>query len=86
MKGNVHECSQERIIYRSFKQLDERQLHQDLDQVPFHVAHIFEDMSDVYWAHEKLLGEIVDEHIPLKERFTRKSKAPMNGLRKVINY
>ena len=33
----------------------------------FHVPHVFEDISEAYWAHEKLTKEVLDEHIPIKQ-------------------
>ena len=63
-------------------------LLRDIENAPLHIADIFDDIDDVCWAHEKLLSEVIDEHIPVKERKQRPSKAPyMNGrLRKEINY
>ena len=37
-------------------------------------------MDDVYWAHEWLLTDIINEHAPVKERVTEAKKpAYMNG-------
>ena len=54
----------------------------------FHVPHVFEDISEAYWAHEKLTKEVLDEHIPIKQKHKRKNSAPfMNSeLRKAINH
>ena len=46
------------------------------DQIPFSVCNIFDDVDDSYWAFNKLLREIVDEHVPIKRRRTRKHEAP----------
>ena len=32
------------------------------------MPHIFEDINDVYWAHDKMFREVVDEHIPMKQK------------------
>ena len=63
-------------------------LLQDLQWVSFHVPHLFDDISDVYWAHEGLTKEVLNEHIPVKQKQKRKVNAPfMNSeLRKAINY
>ena len=63
-------------------------LLQDLQRVPFHVPHLFDDINDVYWAYDGLTKEVLDEHIPVKQKQKRKNNAPsMNSeLRKAINY
>ena len=50
------------------------------------MSYVFDDPDDVYWAHEYLLKEIIDEHVPVKERRCRPNKPPfMNSdLRKAI--
>ena len=88
MKNTVKQTRNGKTTYRSFKNLDETALLRHIENAPLHVADIFDDIDDVCWAHEKLLSEVIDEHIPVKERKSRPSKAPyMNGkLRKEINY
>ena len=58
----------------------------DVERIPFHMSYVFDDPDDVYWAHEYLLKEIIDEHVPVKERRCRPNKPPfMNSdLRKAI--
>jgi len=77
-----------KMNYRSFKDFDLKQFNHDLSLVPFHVPHIFDDINDVYWAHEMLLNQVVNDHIPMKEKYKRKASAPfMNGeFRRAINY
>ena len=86
-RQRVPVTTQKYINYRSFKNLDEDKLKSDLENVPYHVAHVFQDIDDVYWAHEKMVNDIVNEHIPVKQKRQRKTKAPfMNGpLRRAIN-
>ena len=57
-------------------------------RIPFHAPHIFDDIDDVYWAHDKMFREVVDEHIPIKQKNKRKHSAPfMNSdLRKAIDH
>ena len=61
--------------YRSFTHFDRDLFIGDLKKVPFHVVLVCEDIDDVYWAHERLLLEIVDEHIPVKVRKDKKKSA-----------
>ena len=49
----------------------EDEFNQGLSRVPFQVAHIFDDMDDTCLAHETLLGEVLDEQAPLKQKKTK---------------
>jgi len=49
-------------IFRSYKNFDEYDFNKDLSRVPFHVAHIFDDVDDIYYVHESLLKDIINEH------------------------
>jgi len=88
MKCKIKTRSQSQIQYRCFKSLDECELVSDVSRAPLHVAHVFDDIDDVYWAHGVMLGEIIDRHIPMKVKKPREKTAPfMNGeLRKAINF
>ena len=52
------------------------------------MPHVFDDIDDVYWAHDSLFCGVIDEHIPLKLKKRRKNSAPfMNSeLRRAINF
>ena len=41
--------------YRSYKQFDETGFGEDVGWIPFQAAYVFDDIDDVYWAHECLL-------------------------------
>ena len=69
-----------------YKNFNEDEFNQELSQVPFHIAHIFDDMDDIYWAHETLLREVLDEQAPLKQKVPKAKPPPyMNSnYRKII--
>ena len=72
------QCDQpikKKVTFRSYKNFDTAQFNEDLSRVPFHVAQIFDDIDDVYWAHETLLKQVIDEHAPVKEKCP-KTKSP----------
>lgn len=73
-------------MFRSYKNFDEDDFNQDLSRVPFHVAHTFDDIDDVYYVHETLLKEVINDHAPLKTKRPRKNPPPyMNSeYRKII--
>ena len=72
--------------YRSFKHFDAALFSTDVSKIPFHAALVFDDVEDIYWAHERLLAGVIDEHAPIKERVSKvKKPAFMNGeLRRAI--
>ena len=80
--------SEKKVInYRSYKNLDEVKLKNDLESIPFDVINVFDQTDDVFWAYEKLVNNVLDEHIPVKQKVLKNTRAPsMNGpLRRAIN-
>jgi exonuclease III len=65
-----------KILYRSFKRFDESAFRKDVASSPFHVSHIFEDVNDVAWFHEKLLLDVINSHAPLKQKTLKKDSVP----------
>ena len=59
---------------RSFKDFNEEDFNNDISNIPFHASYVFEDPDDVYWAHETLIKEVLDEHAPIKERRSKSNK------------
>ena len=54
--------------------------------MPFHAAYVFDDVDYIYWAHEWLMNNIINEHAPVKEK-TSKPRKPAymnNDLRRAI--
>ena len=64
--------NKQKTKYRSFKNFDQNEFYEDVGQVPFHAAYVFDDIDDIYWAHEKLLTDIIDKHAPVKESLKSK--------------
>ena len=86
VRGTAVRDQKQKTKYRSFKNFDPKEFNDDVGRIPFHAAYVFDDVDDIYWAHERLLTDIVDKHAPIKERVV-KSKRPafMNGdLRRAI--
>ena len=65
------------VTFRSYKNFSDAEFNQELSQVPFHVAHIFDDIDDIYWAHETLLREVLDEQAPLKQKKPKVKSTPI---------
>ena len=86
VRGAAGREQKQKTKYRSFKNFDQNEFNEDVGQVPFHAAYVFDDIDDIYWAHERLLNDIIDKHAPVKERVL-KSRRPafMNGdLRRAV--
>ena len=76
IKGTSARVEKRRVQYRSFKGFDEKQFCSDVGQIPFDAAYVFDDVDDIYWAHEWLLTEVIDEHAPIKSRVVKSNKPP----------
>ena len=44
--------------------------------IPFQAAYVFDDVDDIYWAHEVLLTDILNEHAPVKEKYVKTKVCP----------
>ena len=51
--------------YLSYKNFAETWLGEDVGWIPFQAAYVFNDIDDVYGAHEWLLTDIINEHAPV---------------------
>ena len=76
VKGKAPFVPNEKVQYRSFKDFNEADFNADVQNIPFHISYVFDDPDDVYWAHEYLLKEVIDEHVPMKERRSKTNKPP----------
>ena len=76
VKGKAPFVPNEKVQYRSFKNFDEKDFNADVQNIPFHISYVFDDPDDVYWAHEYLFKEVVDQHAPMKERRSKTNKPP----------
>ena len=76
LKRHAPSIQNREITYRSYKNLDADRLKHDIEQIPFSVCSVFDDIDDTYWAFNKLLGNVIDEHIPIKAKRVRKHEAP----------
>ena len=86
LRESCNKTEKKKVTFRSYKSFDEAQLNDDLSRVPFQVAHTFDDVDDIYWAHELLFREVIEEHAPTKEKTPKPNPPPyMNShYRKII--
>ena len=47
-----------KITYRSMKNFREDAFRADIENIPFHVSHVFDDMYDIYCAHTEMYRSV----------------------------
>ena len=52
IKGAASPPAKRKIKCRTYKNVDEKAFNDAVDVIPFHVSYVFEDINDIYWAHE----------------------------------
>ena len=55
------------ITVRNYKQFNTENFKADMEQTPFYIASVFDDMDDILWAWNQLFRGVCDSHAPLKE-------------------
>ena len=68
IKGDAPPPKHRGTKYRSFKNFDEGAFSEAVGVTPFEVAYVFDDVDDIYWAHEVLLTDLLNEHAPMKAK------------------
>lgn len=86
-KAHVPRKKVRTVSYRSYKHFNENDYQASLQQTPFHICDIFDDVDDRVWVYNKLLTDTIEQHAPIKTRKIRGKSAPyMNDqLRRAIN-
>ena len=64
------------ITYRSYKNFDEKSFLADLAVVPWSVIEQFDDVDDALDTWEKLFMDVVNTHVPLRERRVKRTRQP----------
>ena len=84
IKGDAPPPKHLKIKYRSFKNFDVDAFSEAVGVAPFEVAYIFDDVDDIYWAHEVILTDLLNEHAPIKEKRIKSQRCPFinSNLRK----
>ena len=76
IKGHAPPPKQRKIKCRSYKNFDEEAFSEAVGVVPFQAAYVFDDVDDIYWAHEVLFTDILNEHAPVKEKYVKTKVCP----------
>ena len=57
-----------KIKCRSYEHFHEENFSEAVGAIRFDVAYVFDDVGDIYGAHEVLLNDVLNEHAPIKEK------------------
>ena len=74
IKGAAPPPNKRKIQCRSYRHFDEEDISEAVGVIPFDVAYVFDDADDIYWAHEVLLTDVLNEHAPIKEKTVNTKK------------
>ena len=63
-------------------------MRSDIQNAPWHICSVFDDVDDVTWAWETIYKDIINDHIKTRQAKVRKSSLPwMNSvIRKAMNW
>ena len=86
IKGAATPPNKRTIKCRPYKHFDEKDFSEAVGVIPFDVAYVLDDVDDIYWAHEILLTDVLNEHAQIKEKTVKTKQTPfMNSkLRKAV--
>ena len=75
------------FTYRGFKHFDESSLQDDVSRIPFHIAEVFDDLSDSYFLANEMFMDVLNQHAPINKGRRRRNHAPFmhSELRKAID-
>ena len=65
-----------KITYRSYRNYVEEEFKSEVSRIPFHVAEIFDDVSDRYWMTSEMYKDVLDDHAPVKSRKITSQQVP----------
>ena len=82
VRGYKGETSQRQNLrntfsYRNTKRLDAKKFVDDLSKAPWDTAFVFEDTEDIVDSWYKIFSDILDSHIPVKEKRVKNCAQPV---------
>lgn len=64
------------MTYRDIKGLNKEQFVSSLPEAPWDCAFVFEDTNDVVDAWYNVFNDVIDEHLPLKQKRVKRKVQP----------
>ena len=65
-----------KLKYRSIEKFNGEPFDKDIRAIPYQMCEVFDDVDDIYWAHNQLLIFVVNEHIPLNVKIISGEQVP----------
>ena len=86
-KLHTPHTSPKTIHYRSYKKFNDDTFINDVQNIPFSVCDVFDDVDDRVWSFNRLFSDIIDKNAPTKKKTLKKPSLPyMNSrLRRAIH-
>ena len=72
------------VSFRNLKNINEKQLKEDLNSVPWHIADMFDTIDKKYDCWNTQLNSILDEHAPIKKMKVREKDYMTTNWKKAI--
>ena len=54
--------------YRYYKKFDDEIVINDVQNIPFSVCDVFDDVDDRLWSFNKLFFDVIDKNVPIKKK------------------
>ena len=64
------------IYYRNYKKFNDDTFMNDVQNIPFSVCDVFDDVGDRVWSFNKLFSDMIDENAPIKKKTLKKPSLP----------
>ena len=61
------------IYYRSYKKFDDETFINDVQNIPFSVCDVFDDVDDRLSSFNKLFSDVIDKNAPIKKEILKKT-------------
>ena len=74
------------IKYRDFKKLNVDNLIHSLEELPWDTAFVFDEIDEILDKLENLLNNILNQHIPIKEKQVKRQSQPAWMTREVLQW
>jgi len=76
VNGKTNKNQHISINYRSFKNFDMESFNKDIDECPWSVIDVFDNVNDVLSTWHSMLMDILNKHAPMKEKRVKRKWQP----------
>ena len=72
-KLHTPHTSPKTIYYRSYDKFNDDTFINDVQNIPFSVCDVFDDVDDHVWSFNRLFSDIIDKSAPIKKKTLQKT-------------